>query len=155
MKCGNGHGTEDFVHLERMILTERGFGCLACGTAVEYKHTCENPKCKKEYSAYFQSEPFECLSLHLCEACVLKELSDNSVSLNLKKIPSWRLNMDDASSDEVMKKGGSGFGMPRMSSEKWQDHYAQDFEKKKLSEFKKQQEKEAKETLSSIQPQSD
>lgn len=155
LHCGENHPSDSYVHLERKLVSERGFGCLSCGTAQEIIFQCKNPKCQKQFARYYQDEPFDSLASHLCDECFMKEIKDSTISLSFKKIPTWRLNIDDASSEELMKKGGTSFGMPRMSSQKWTEFYEQEHEKKKVEQFNKQQSEEAKGTFSSITPQDD
>lgn len=69
--------------------------------------------------------------------------------LSLREIPNWRLNVDDTKPGEILETSPEAFGMKPKSAEEWKAHYENDYEKKKMEEFKKQKKEFTKETLGS------
>ena len=137
------------VRLVRMGAYEPAWGCTSCGTARKYEFKCSNQFCAKLFTLYFKEKPFETERTKLCEDC-LKRYYERSAPSKLREIPDWRLNVDDSSPEQVLAASSSEFGMPTMTHQEWKTYYANTpYEQEKMKSFKQQQEREAKETLSS------
>lgn len=130
------------VPLFRNSVYTRGFGCTSCKTAIEQ----ELPCCVCNSKVKVFTEPDLAINTQLiCSDCSAK-LKNGSLSIN--KIPSWRLKVDDASSEEVLNATPDTFGIPPRSSQKWKEYYASDHEVKKQIEFEHSQKQLARELLS-------
>lgn len=155
MKCPKCR-KNTLIHLTRLDPYHRGFGCIGCGTAKEYEYSCrfqekDKPVCGKKFKLYFEGEPFKTIEQQLCEKHLMRFYSELSPSLTLHVgvIPQWRLNMEGATPEEVLKSSYKDFGMPLMSEKEWRRYYESPHEKKRMQEFQKEQNKRMLETLGS------
>jgi len=140
MKCPTCTN-DTMVPLFRNSVYTRGFGCTTCKTAIEQELPC--CVCKSKVKVF--TEPDLAINTQLiCSDCSVK-LRSGSLSIN--KIPSWRLKVDDASSEEVLNATPDTFGIPPRSSQAWTEYYESDHEKKKLREFESSQKELARELL--------
>ena len=132
---------DTMVPLFRNSVYTRGFGCTSCKTAIEQELQC--CVCNSKVKRF--TEPNLTITTNvICSDCSAK-LKNGSLSIN--KIPSWRLKVDDASSEEVLNATPDTFGIPPQSSQKWTEYYASDHETKKQREFESSQRKLAREVL--------
>lgn len=67
-----------------------------------------------------------------------------------KKIPSWRLDLDDATPEAILNRSQGDFKMPSMSKAKWEEFYSQPHELAKQREAEKQRREESRELLKSL-----
>lgn len=135
-----------YIQLERKNAFQRGWGCLKCGTAVLIKTVCS--VCNRKLDIYIQ--PYVELDHKvICEKC-LTNLGESYPFLWARKIPTWRLNLDDASPGEIISKPLSEFGTPYMSEQKWKEFYNQPHEVEKLKQFYKEREKMKKEAIKEL-----
>lgn len=111
-----------YVAVERNSFYETGWGCLNCKTAVIVKQKCS--VCNKAFDIYVRVGVK--LNKFICKKCITK--LNNSPVIFSKKIPTWRLNLDDATPYEIITKPLSTFGTPYMSEQKWKEFYSQPHE---------------------------
>ena len=117
--------------------------CIVCNNLTKVKYKC--PYCGKvnEYWDIKGNEKW-------CRYCHNSGRVIKKGSPRTKKIPSWRLMIDDRPSDEVLKGSPDDYGMPSMTSQEWKEYYSQDFEVEKQKQFESQRKKEQKEILKSL-----
>ena len=117
--------------------------CVVCHNLTKVKYKCPYCGSINEYWDIKGNERW-------CRYCHNTGKKIEMGSPKRKYIPSWRLALDDRPSDEVLVGSPEDYGMPSMTSQKWKEYYAQDFEQRKLKQWKKQREKERREILNSF-----
>lgn len=92
-----------------------------------------------------------------CPNCLEKRVSKIShnwkrrkKAAGMKNIPSWRLELDSAEPEEILKRTSGEFNVPYKSQEEWQEFYNQPHELKKQREFEIKKNRESNELLRSL-----
>lgn len=117
------------------------FLCPSCREIFDVEYVCKSCHKKIKTKATAGYTPYG----GICQKCLLKRETKKTV--NVKKIPSWRLNMDDASEDEILSRPASDFGMKPKSYGQWQEYYKSPHEVSKQKEFEENKKKMARELL--------
>ena len=122
--------------------TQTKMMCPKCDKLRHYKFTCKKCNSKNNYWASSDSLDYKCVKCK--DTGSVTQMKDKGIGT--KKIPSWRLNVDDASPEEVLTAKSDTFGMPLQSEEQWKKHYDEapyeQTKKKQLREEKRELEKE-------------
>lgn len=120
--------------------------CPICEGLEHLVFECELCGSKNDYWQSKNAYPYRC---HSCRDTGEKP-DMRGVRFKAQKIPGWRLNIDDATPEQVLSAKSDTFGMPTMTHQEWMNYYQNtDYEQNKQRDWKKKHEEEAKETLSS------
>jgi predicted RNA-binding Zn-ribbon protein involved in translation (DUF1610 family) len=121
--------------------------CPICDELEHKVFTCKHCHSKNDYYASPNCYPYQCLH---CRDTGEKN-DGKEVSFQANEIPHWRLNIDSATSDQVLKAKSNDFGMPTMSRQQWESYYANTpYEQRKIANFNKKKKTKDLETLKSL-----
>lgn len=122
-----------FYHVE-----ERQINCTVCKNS-------QTVLCSKTFSPMF------------CPVCTDKRIEEYIKArtprvkvFGSKNIPSWRLDLDEATPEQILERSSGDFNVPYKSHGEWQEFYNQPHELEKQREAERQRNEEANETLRSL-----
>jgi len=115
-------------------------------------------KCKKKRTILCSSGQFSKFSQGFCPGCVDRRTREyikanahlGSKSPAMKNIPSWRLDMEGATPEDILMRSEGDFNIPYKSHQEWQEYYQSPHELKRQREFEREQKKESDQLLRSL-----
>ncbi|RMD72229.1 MAG: hypothetical protein D6822_01685 [Cyanobacteria bacterium J149] len=107
--------------------------CPVCYNLEHRKFVCKKCGAKNDYWTQEDLFPYRCKN---CRDTG-KPYIPSSFIVKRIGIPSWRLDLDDASPADIITKPLEEFGVPLMSESRWKEFYSQEHELKKQRQMKK------------------
>jgi hypothetical protein len=113
-------------------------------------------KCKKKITILCSNGQFSKFSEMFCPGCVDRRTeayiaaAPKSVGFATKNIPSWRLDMEGATPEDILTRSEGDFKVPYKSHQEWQEYYQSPHELKRQREFEKNQRQESDQLLRSL-----
>lgn len=99
------------------------------------------PRCHQS-SEFLGSYP---PSLNACQKC-----EKTTIHTWARTIPTWRLHIDDMTSEEVLRRSPREYGMPHKTYREWISYYANTpYEQEKMRKFNEEKKRQIKELLGS------
>lgn len=115
-------------------------------------------KCNKKRTILCSSGQGLKFSQEFCPGCVDRRTKAyikanahlKGKAAGMKNIPSWRLDMEGATPEDILNRSPGDFNLPYKSHQEWLEYYSQPHELKRQQEFQKQQREESEQVLRSL-----